>query len=58
MVDRDVQRHKTFTGIEGINTQDYANAGGDGPICDRTETIPAEGVPWKQAIGRATNAFW
>lgn len=40
LIDRDVQRHKTFTGIEGINTQDYAMQEGMGPICDRTKEHP------------------
>jgi hypothetical protein len=38
MIDRDVQRTKTFTGIEGVNTQDYAlqSALGGGYIVDRS----------------------
>jgi phthalate 4,5-dioxygenase oxygenase subunit len=35
-IDREVQRTKTFTGIEGINTQDFALQTGMGPIVDRS----------------------
>jgi phthalate 4,5-dioxygenase oxygenase subunit len=36
LIDREVQRTRTFTGIEGVNTQDFALQEGMGPICDRT----------------------
>jgi phthalate 4,5-dioxygenase oxygenase subunit len=36
MIDRKVQRTRTYTGITGINTQDYALQEGMGPIVDRT----------------------
>lgn len=36
MIDREVQRTKTFTGIEGVNTQDFALQIGMGPVVDRT----------------------
>lgn len=36
LIDREVQRTKTFTGIQGVNTQDFALQEGMGPICDRT----------------------
>jgi hypothetical protein len=36
LIDRELQRNKTYTGIKGINTQDYALQEGMGPICDRT----------------------
>ena len=36
MIDREVQRTETFTGIEGINTQDQAIQESMGPILDRT----------------------
>jgi phthalate 4,5-dioxygenase oxygenase subunit len=36
MIDREVQKHETFTGIEGINTQDQAIQESMGPIVDRT----------------------
>ena len=36
MIDREVQRTKTFTGIEGVNTQDFALQTGMGPIVDRS----------------------
>lgn len=36
LIDREVQRTKTFTGIEGINTQDFALQIGMGPIVDRS----------------------
>jgi phenylpropionate dioxygenase-like ring-hydroxylating dioxygenase large terminal subunit len=35
-IDRAVQRTKTFTGIEGVNTQDFALQTGMGPIVDRS----------------------
>lgn len=38
LIDREVQRTKTFTGIEGINTQDYAlQETMEYPFCDRTK---------------------
>jgi phthalate 4,5-dioxygenase oxygenase subunit len=37
LIDRERQRSKSFTGIEGINTQDIALQEGMGPICDRTK---------------------
>ncbi len=37
LIDRDVQATQTFTGIEGINTQDVAVQEGMGPIVDRSE---------------------
>jgi phthalate 4,5-dioxygenase oxygenase subunit len=38
LIDREVQRTRTFTGIEGINTQDYAlQEGMEHPFCDRTQ---------------------
>ena len=37
MIDRDLQRSRTFTGIVGINTQDVAIQEGMGPIVDRSE---------------------
>jgi phthalate 4,5-dioxygenase oxygenase subunit len=36
MIDRQVQKHETFTGIEGINTQDRAVQEGMGPVVDRS----------------------
>jgi hypothetical protein len=35
-IDRDVQQTKTFTGIAGVNTQDFALQTGMGPIVDRS----------------------
>ncbi|WP_426243446.1 Rieske 2Fe-2S domain-containing protein [Nocardioides sp. LHG3406-4] len=35
-IDRELQRTKTFTGIRGINTQDFALQVGMGPIVDRS----------------------
>jgi phthalate 4,5-dioxygenase len=35
-IDRQVQKTRTYTGIEGTNTQDYALQEGMGPICDRS----------------------
>jgi phthalate 4,5-dioxygenase len=37
MIDRAVQKTQTFTGIVGINTQDYAVQEGMGPIVDRSK---------------------
>jgi hypothetical protein len=37
LIDREVQRTKTYSGIRGINTQDMALQEGMGPICDRTK---------------------
>ena len=36
LIDRQVQKKKTFTGIEGLNTQDLAAQESMGPIVDRT----------------------
>jgi phthalate 4,5-dioxygenase len=37
MIDRQVQKTETFTGIDGINTQDHAIQESMGPIVDRTQ---------------------
>ena len=37
LIDRDVQKKETFTGIQGINTQDRAIQESMGPIVDRTK---------------------
>jgi phthalate 4,5-dioxygenase len=36
LIDRDLQRTKTFSGIDGVNTQDIALQEGMGPIVDRS----------------------
>jgi phenylpropionate dioxygenase-like ring-hydroxylating dioxygenase large terminal subunit len=36
LIDRDVQKTQTYTGIPGVNTQDIAVQEGMGPICDRS----------------------
>ncbi|HEY8579067.1 MAG TPA: Rieske 2Fe-2S domain-containing protein [Beijerinckiaceae bacterium] len=36
LIDRQTQKTRTFTGIEGVNTQDYALQEGMGPIADRS----------------------
>ncbi len=36
LIDRQVQKYETYTGIEGINTQDHAITESMGPIVDRT----------------------
>ena len=36
-IDRQLQKTKTFTGITGVNTQDYALQEGMGPIVDRSQ---------------------
>jgi hypothetical protein len=36
MIDREIQRTKTYSGIEGVNTQDHAVQESMGPIIDRT----------------------
>jgi phthalate 4,5-dioxygenase len=37
MIDRKIQKFETFTGIDGINTQDRAVQEGMGPIVDRSK---------------------
>jgi phenylpropionate dioxygenase-like ring-hydroxylating dioxygenase large terminal subunit len=37
LIDRDLQAEQSFTGIDGINTQDVAVQEGMGPIADRSE---------------------
>ena len=37
LIDRQVQKTETFTGIEGINTQDHAIQESMGPLVDRTK---------------------
>ncbi len=37
LIDRQVQKTQTYTGIDGINTQDMALQEGMGPICDRSK---------------------
>ena len=37
MIDRQIQKHETFTGIRGINIQDRAVQESMGPIVDRTK---------------------
>jgi phthalate 4,5-dioxygenase len=37
VIDRDLQKHTTYTGIQGINTQDFAVQEGMGTIVDRSK---------------------
>jgi len=37
LIDREEQRTRTFTGIKGVNTQDFALQEGMGPIVDRSK---------------------
>ncbi len=37
LINRQVQKYETYTGIEGINTQDHAITESMGPIVDRTQ---------------------
>ena len=37
LIDRAIQRRETFTGIKGVNTQDFAVQEGMGPIVDRSK---------------------
>jgi phthalate 4,5-dioxygenase len=37
LIDRQAQRTRSFTGIEGVNTQDFAVQEGMGPIVDRSK---------------------
>ncbi len=37
MIDRQLQKTRTFTGIKGVNTQDFALQEGMGPISDRSK---------------------
>ncbi len=60
MIDRERQRTKTFTGIVGINTQDYALQEGMGPICDRSKehlgTSDKAIITTRQLLLEATDA--
>lgn len=53
LIDRDVQRHKTFTGIDGINTQDMAMQEGMGRITDRRNEHPGSSDRAIMALRRA-----
>ena len=37
LIDRQMQKSQNFTGIVGVNTQDFALQEGMGPICDRSK---------------------
>jgi phenylpropionate dioxygenase-like ring-hydroxylating dioxygenase large terminal subunit len=37
LINREMQKTKNFTGIVGVNTQDFALQEGMGPICDRSK---------------------
>ncbi len=37
LIDRELQRTRTYTGIDGVNTQDFAIQEGMGPITDRSK---------------------
>ena len=37
LIDRQVQKTRTYTGIDGVNTQDFAIQEGMGPVVDRSE---------------------
>ena len=37
LIDRHMQKSRNFTGIVGVNTQDFALQEGMGPICDRSK---------------------
>jgi phthalate 4,5-dioxygenase oxygenase subunit len=37
LIDRELQKSQVYTGIAGINTQDFAVQEGMGPICDRSK---------------------
>jgi phenylpropionate dioxygenase-like ring-hydroxylating dioxygenase large terminal subunit len=60
MIDRQRQKTQTFTGIVGINTQDYALQEGMGPICDRTKehlgTSDKAIIATRQLLLEATDA--
>jgi len=45
MIDRQVQKNETFTGIDGINTQDRAVQEGMGPIVEPLEGASRPGRP-------------
>ena len=40
LIDRQMQKTRNFTGIVGVNTQDFALQEGMGPICDRSKEFP------------------
>ena len=51
LIDRQVQKTETFTGIDGINTQDHAVQESMGPIVDRSREHL--GPPTKRSSPRA-----
>jgi phthalate 4,5-dioxygenase len=58
-IDRASQKSKTFTGIDGVNTQDFALQENMGPIVDRTNehlgTIDVPIIATRQLLLEATN---
>ncbi|MFN2460671.1 MAG: Rieske 2Fe-2S domain-containing protein [Candidatus Velthaea sp.] len=60
-IDRQLQKTKTFTGIKGINTQDFALQEGMGPICDRSQerlgTTDRAIIVTRQLLLEATDAI-
>ncbi len=60
MIDRERQRTKTFTGIVGLNTQDFALQEGMGAICDRSHehlgTSDKAIIACRQLLLEATDA--
>lgn len=61
MIDRELQRKQTFTGITGINTQDFALQEGMGPIVDRSKehlgTTDRAIIVMRQLLLEATDAL-
>jgi phenylpropionate dioxygenase-like ring-hydroxylating dioxygenase large terminal subunit len=60
LIDREKQKHETFTGIEGVNTQDIAVQEGMGPIVDRSEEFLCQSdkaiVAMRRMLLKATRA--
>jgi len=60
MIDRTLQKTKTFTGITGVNTQDFALQEGMGPIVDRSKehlgTTDRAVIAMRQLLLEATRA--
>ena len=61
LIDREAQRSSSFTGIEGVSTQDQAITESMGPVCDRTNehlgTSDAMVIRTRRALLRAARAL-
>ena len=61
LIDREAQRTASFTGIDGVSTQDQAITESMGPVCDRTNehlgTSDAMVIRTRRALLRAAHAL-